>query len=103
MRRVSYYITGDLLKNKVIIAYTLILALTGWGTFMIESQPEKAILILMQATLLVLPLISMVFATIYYYNSQDFIALLLAQPIGRSTVIKSFYFGLNTALILGFW
>jgi Cu-processing system permease protein len=103
MRSVSYYIAGDLLRNRVIIAYTLLLAVTGWGTFLIESQPEKAILILMQATLLVLPLIAMVFATIYYYNSQDFISLLLAQPIGRSTVMKSFYLGLNTSLILGFW
>ena len=41
---------------------------------------------------------AIVFATVYFYNSQDFVVLLLAQPIARSTVIWGFYLGLCALL-----
>ena len=102
MPKVSYYVLSDLVKNRVILGYVLLLAAAGWGIFMIESQPEKALLVLMQIMLLALPLITMVFATIYYYNSREFITLLLTQPMGRRTVIVSFFVGLSTAFVGGF-
>ena len=102
MQKVSYYVLSDLIKNRVILGYVLLLAAAGWGIFIIESQPEKALLVLMQITLLALPLITMVFATIYYYNSQEFITLLLTHPIARRTVIVSFFVGLSVAFVAGF-
>lgn len=102
MLKVSKYILGDLIKNRVLVGYALLLALIGWGTFLLESQPEKALLILMQVTLFALPLIAMVFSTVYYYNSLEFIMLILGQPVSRAKVIGGFYLGLCTALIFSF-
>jgi len=102
MPKVSQYIISDLFRNRLIQGYVLLLASVGWGIFMLESQPEKALLIIMQVTLFALPLIAIVFATVYFYNSQDFVVLLLAQPIARSTVIGGFYLGLCGAFVAGF-
>jgi Cu-processing system permease protein len=102
MPKVSQYIISDLFRHRLIQGYVLLLATVGWGIFMLESQPEKALLIIMQVTLFALPLIAIVFATVYFYNSQDFVVMLLAQPIARSAVIGGFYLGLCGAFATGF-
>jgi Cu-processing system permease protein len=70
--------------------------------FLLENSPEKVLLGLLQVTLLVLPLITLVFATIYYYNSLEFILLLLAQPIRRRSLIRGLYLGVAGAFSLAF-
>lgn len=100
MGKLSHYLLQDLLKNRIIIGSLIVLSLIGWGVFLLESQAEKAIIILMQVTLLALPLLSLIFGSIYYYNSMDFIVLLLSQPLNRKTVIRSFYTGISFAFTL---
>ncbi len=102
MRNISVNIAIDLLKNKAILIYGLLLVVLGWGMFLIESQPEKTILALLQITLIVIPLMTGVFATIYYYNSSEFIQLLLIQPIRRSRIIWGIFVGLAIGFILSF-
>lgn len=102
MRNISSSIAFDLLKNKAILIYGLLLAVLGWGMFLIESQPEKTILALLQITLIVVPLMTAVFATIYYYNSAEFIQLLLIQPVPRSKIIWGVFVGLTSGFILSF-
>jgi Cu-processing system permease protein len=48
--------------------------------------------------LFVVPLISIVFGTIHYYNSREFIELLLAQPIRRNAIFLGQYAGLSLSL-----
>ena len=87
----------DLVRSRILLAYLFVLALIGWGVFLLESQPEKALLLILQIVLLVIPVVCMVFGTIYYYNSQEFMLLLLAQPIKRGNIIS----GLMLALCSG--
>ncbi|MCB0396462.1 MAG: ABC transporter permease, partial [Flavobacteriales bacterium] len=100
MGKLIRYLLSDLLRNRIIIASFLLFSLTGWGLFLLESNPEKIIIIMLQLTLLALPLLTMVFGSIYYYNSMDFIVLILSQPIRRTTVIRSFYISLTVAFML---
>lgn len=102
MIRIARHLLADLLKNKIIIGSFLLFALTGWGMFFIESQPQKALLILMQVTLLAIPLITLVFSSIYYYNSGEFIELILSHPVKRGSVIQSFYISLSTAFSVAY-
>src|SRR5262249_3352250 len=44
-----------------------------------------------------------VFATIYIYNASEFIELLLAQPIRRTTLLASIFCGLCVSLLLSFF
>lgn len=102
MNKISFTIALDLLKNKAILIFGFILAFLGWGMFLLESQPEKTILALLQVTLIILPLVTGIFATVYYYNSREFIHLLLIQPIRRSSVIRGIFIGLAGGFVFSF-
>jgi Cu-processing system permease protein len=53
---------------------------------------------LMNIVLMVVPLVSIVFTTIHFYNSYEFIELMLAQPVNRKVIFLSEY--ISTALSL---
>jgi len=67
-----------------------------------EENNGKAMLSLLNILLLVVPLISMIFATIHYYNSYEFIELMLAQPMSRKKILLSEYFGVALSLVTAF-
>ena len=50
-----------------------------------------------------MPLVSILFATIYLYNSSEFIELLLSQPIKRRKIWISLFLGLSISMILAFF
>jgi Cu-processing system permease protein len=49
------------------------------------------------------PLVSIIFATIYVYNSAEFIELLVSQPLKRKTIWLSLFTGLATSLSIAFF
>ncbi|NCU05365.1 MAG: ABC transporter permease subunit, partial [Chitinophagaceae bacterium] len=49
-----------------------------------------------------IPLVSIIFSTIYVYNSSEFIELLVAQPLKRRSLWLSIYAGLSLSLVLAF-
>nr|WP_290927944.1 hypothetical protein [Haliscomenobacter sp.] len=87
------YIAYDILRNRMIIAYTLFLLLMSATMFSIESNPGKGLLNLLNIVLIVVPLVSIIFSTIHYYNSYEFIELLLAQPIPRKRLAFGQFLG----------
>lgn len=100
MWKLSKYIFYDIIRNKVILAYTLFLFLVSLLLFNLEENSSKAILSLLNIQLITIPLISMIFATIHYYNSYEFIEMLLAQPLSRTKVLWSEYLSTAASLIL---
>jgi Cu-processing system permease protein len=52
--------------------------------------------------LLAVPLVAIMFSTIYIYNSAEFIELLLSQPIRRSKIWISLFVGLSLAMVFAF-
>jgi Cu-processing system permease protein len=57
---------------------------------------------LLNISLLICPLVSIIFGTMYFYNSREFTDLLLAQPIKRTTILLGQYFGLSSSLSLAY-
>jgi Cu-processing system permease protein len=51
--------------------------------------------------LYVVPLVALVFGTVYLYNAREFIELLLAQPVNRRGLFFGLYGGLAIPLVLG--
>jgi Cu-processing system permease protein len=102
MLKISKYVLYDIVRNKVTIAYTLFLLLVSLGLFQMEENPSKAVLSLLNIVLIVVPLISLVFSTINWYNSYEFVELMLTQPISRKKVILSEYIGTSTSLLTAF-
>jgi Cu-processing system permease protein len=102
MLRISKYVLYDIIRNKVIIAYTLFLFVVSMSLFQMEDNSTKAVLGLLNIVLIVVPLISLVFSTIHWYNSYEFIELMLSQPISRKKVLVSEYTGISTSLVTAF-
>ena len=105
MLKVAKYVVYDILRGKVAAAYTLLLLVISISLFGIQSDPSKSIVSLMSVVIIIVPLVSAVFSTTYFYNSYEFIELLVAQPISRITILLGVYIGvafsLSAALFTG--
>ncbi len=103
MNQLVKIILSDILKNKIVIIYTLILAILSWSSFALEDNSSKGMLTILNVILFTVPLVAILFTTIYLYNSSEFIELLLSQPIKRKKIWLSLYYGLSIALLLAFF
>jgi Cu-processing system permease protein len=70
--------------------------------FGLEDNANKGLLSLLNIVLIIVPLFSLLFSTIYIYNSAEFIELLVSQPLQRKNIWLSFSFGLAISLSLSF-
>lgn len=102
MKRIIKYVFLDILKNKTLIVYTLLLSMLSWSVLFLEDNESKGILTLLNVVLLTVPLVAIVFSSIYIYNSSEFIELLICQPIKRTKIHLSIFCGLSASLILAF-
>jgi Cu-processing system permease protein len=100
--KLSKYVLYDILRNKIVIAYTIFLFVISMSLFRMEENSGKAMLSLLNILLIVVPLISMIFATIHYYNSYEFIELMLSQPMSRTKILLSEYTGVALSLVTAF-
>lgn len=103
MLTLSRYVLYDILRNKVIVAYTVFLSIVSFSLFQLEENHSKAILSLLNIALIVLPLTSIIFTTIHYYNSYEFIELMLSQPLSRTRILLSEYAGVALSLLSAFF
>lgn len=102
MSRLLRYIFLDLLRTRFILAYTAFLMLSTISLYQLDTDTSKVVLSLMNVLLIVAPLVSIIFTTIHYYNSYEFMELMLTQPIGRTVVITAQYLAVSSALCLAF-
>lgn len=102
MMKLSRYVLYDILRSRIILAYTLFLLIVSVSMFQMEENSSKALLSLLNIVLIVLPLVSLVFTTIHYYNSYEFIELMASQPMSRSRILLSEYAGVSISLLSAF-
>ncbi|MGN6602863.1 MAG: ABC transporter permease subunit [Ginsengibacter sp.] len=102
MNKIIKYVITDILRNKVVIIYTLLLLAISFTVFNLEDNTSKGLLSLMNIVLIIVPLICIIFSTIYIYNSSEFIELLVSQPLRRKQIWISLYAGMAIALTLAF-
>lgn len=105
MVKIGKYVLMDILRNKFVPAYCGLLLVVTLGMFSLDGDGGKTTLNLLNIILLVVPLVSVVFTTIQFFNSYEFIELLLAQPVNRRTIFLSEFlavaFALGAALLVG--
>lgn len=102
MSRIVKYVFYDLLRTRFILLYTGLLLISTLVLFQFDSDPGKIILSLLNIILMVVPLVSIVFATIHFFNSYEFIELMLAQPVNRKVIFLSEFVALALSLCLAF-
>ena len=84
------------------IFYTMLLLIITFSVFNLEDTSSKGMITMLSIILLIIPLVSIIFSTIYIYNSTEFIELILSQPINRKSIWLSLYFGLSISLGISF-
>lgn len=102
MTRIVKYVFYDLLRTRFIILYTLLLLVSTIVLFQFDSDPGKIVLSLLNIVLMVVPLVSIVFTTIHFFNSYEFIELMLAQPVNRRVIFLSEFAALALSLCLAY-
>ena len=102
MKKIVKYIMTDILRSRIMIIYTLVLLATSLSLFSLEDNANKGLLSLLNIVLIIVPLFSLLFSTIYIYNSAEFIELLVSQPLKRINIWLSFFIGLAISLSLAF-
>jgi Cu-processing system permease protein len=100
MLRIVKYVLYDILQNRIVIGYALFLLAVSLGLFNLSGDATKGMVGLLNVVLIVVPLVSIVFATIHFYNASEFIELLAAQPLRRSVIVWSEFYGLAAAMKL---
>lgn len=88
----------DLGRNRWLLAYGAVLLLVTESLFYFGGTGEQVVLSLLNATLLLVPLVALTFGTMHVYASREFVELLLAQPLPRRSVFAGLYLGLALPL-----
>ena len=103
MKKILKYVVVDIVQNKIVMIYTLLLMVISFSVFNLENNAAKGLLSLLNIILIIVPLICIIFSTIYVYNSSEFIELLVSQPLKRRTIWLSIFSGLSVSLSLAFF
>lgn len=92
----------DLLRSRWLLGYTVLLMALTEALVRFGGGGPRAVVSLLNVVLILVPLVSIVFGTMYLYGAREFIELLLAQPVGRRALFAGLYGGLGLPLVGGF-
>lgn len=100
MLKILKYSFFDLIRSRWSIIYFLFYFITGMLLLYLSNDVAKAIVSLMNITFILTPLIGTIFGVMNFYNSREFIELLLAQPIPRKRIFLGMLLGIGLSLSL---
>ena len=102
MIKVLKYQARDAIRSRWLIAYALFFLAVTDALLRFSGDPVKAQLSLVSIVLFVVPLVAIVFGTVYLYNAREFVELILAQPVDRRQTFCGLYLGLTLPLAVAF-
>lgn len=89
-------------RSKWLLSYCAFFLVATEGLLRFTGGDERTLLSLANVLLFVVPLVTIVYGTIYLYSSREFIELLLAHPIKRRTLFGGLFLGLAIPLTAAF-
>jgi Cu-processing system permease protein len=100
--KVVRYEVQNVFRNRWVLAYGAFFFAVTDVLLRLGGDTPRALLSLMNAVLLLIPLVTLVFGTIYWHSSREFTELLLAQPVERSALFHGLFAGLVLPLTVAF-
>jgi Cu-processing system permease protein len=100
--KIFKYELHNMLRSKWLIGIAATLFAVTEALFRFGGEPGKTIASVMNVVLVVVPLLSVVLGTIYFYNSREFNELLLAQPVNRTSIYLGKLTGFAASLCLAY-
>ena len=102
LRQILAFQTRDALRSRWLLLNGLLYLVLCEGLILAGSMPDRVLVSLINVVLLLVPLVSLVFGTIHFYNVREFTLLLLTQPIRRRSLFMGLYLGLAVPLAASF-
>ncbi len=113
LRSLFAYELWNVLRARWLLPYGLVFGGFAAAVLQFGNEPTKAILSLQSLVLLIVPMVSILYASIYWYSNEAFTHLLLTQPLRRSQVYLARWgavslslsasFSLGSGAALTFW
>lgn len=98
MLKVWQYSIIDLARNRWTYSYFIFFFIAAIALLQLSGSIHMAVASLLNIVIVLVPLIATVFGAIYFYNSREFMELLLSQPINRRSLFLGHYLGLASSL-----
>lgn len=89
-----------MIRSRWVFIYTGFYLAATLALLLLSNDISKVLISLTNIIIVLTPLIGILFGTIYYYNSKEFIQLLMAQALSRWSIFMGMYLGMATALCL---
>jgi Cu-processing system permease protein len=102
MIKIAKYIIADIIRSKVLLAYTVLLAAICLSVFVSDADVTKSLVSITTIVMIIVPLVSIVYATTYYYNAYEFTELLVSQPVSRRTILLGKFLGISVSILASF-
>lgn len=100
--KIVRYVILDVLRNRWVIAYAIFFLAVTDVLLRLGGSGPRALLSLLNVVVLLIPLVTIVFVTIYWHGAREFNELLLSQPVARATLFHGLFAGLIIPLSLAF-
>lgn len=100
--KVVRYVILDVVRNRWVLAYGLFFFAVTDVLLRLGGSGPRAMLGLLNIVILLIPLVTIVFGTIYWHGAREFNELLLSQPVARGTLFHGLFAGLVIPLSVSF-
>lgn len=102
LRKIARYEFSNVARSRWLLPYAGGLALVTELLIRFSGTASAALLGAGNVVLLVIPLVSLIVGTMYFYSSRSFVELMLAQPVRRQELAVGIIIGSATPLAAGF-
>ncbi|WP_423147148.1 ABC transporter permease subunit [Rubrolithibacter danxiaensis] len=102
MIKIAKYIVFDILRSRILLAYTALLAAICTGIFLSDPDVTKGLVSITTIVMIIIPLVSIVYATTYYFNAYEFTELLVSQPLSRQTILMGKFIGISGSILAAY-
>lgn len=100
--RILRYVLLDVIRNRWVIGYFVFFLLATDVLLRLAGSGPRAMVSLLNLVLLLIPLVTIVFGTIYWHGQREFNELLLTQPVDRPSLFHGLFGGLVFPLSAAF-
>lgn len=100
--RILRYVLADVVRNRWVLGYAIFFLVATDLLVRLGGTGPRALVSLLNLVLTLVPLVTIVFGTIYWHGAREFNELLLTQPVGRSTLFHGLFAGLVVPLVAAF-
>ena len=100
--QITWFVIRDILRSRWSLLHMLFFAAVTVGLIHFQGDGARVAISLSSVCLILIPLVSALYGSMYFYNSREFIELMLTQPVGRRTVFGGLFAGIVVSLLAGF-